>query len=71
MGLGLAAAEAALFHGFRAQGRTIPGAGESIFPDLVRGELRLESGYDELGHYLLSCSEPGDEFLRRLAQGLE
>jgi hypothetical protein len=60
-----------LLHGFRAEGRSIHGAGESITPDLVRGDLRLESGSDELGPYLLSCSEAADGFLRRLARGLE
>ena len=35
---------------------------------LVRGELRLEGGCDELGPYLLSANEASDDFLRRLAQ---
>jgi hypothetical protein len=56
-----------LLHGFRTEGKWIVGAGESIAPDLVRGELRLQSGGDDLaGHYLLSCCDAGDEFVRSL-----
>ena len=57
-----------LLHGFHAEGKSIRGLGESIVPDLVRGELRLEGGCDELGPYLLSANEASDDFLRRLAQ---
>ena len=41
---------------------------ESILPDLVGTDFRLEAGWDNWsGFYLLSEDRTGDEFLRRLA----
>ncbi len=57
-----------LRHGFRRGGHRILGMGEAIFPDFVRGNLRLFADFDDLvGLNLYSESPEGDAFLRRLA----
>jgi hypothetical protein len=56
-----------LIHGFRREGRPAHGLDETIYPDFVRGDLRLMAGWDIWsGYYLLSSSEAGDELLRNL-----
>jgi hypothetical protein len=58
----------ALTHGSKREGRPTHGLDEAIYPDFVRGDLRLMAGWDIWSdHYLLSSSEAGDEFLRALA----
>jgi hypothetical protein len=54
--------------GFHRERGRILGAGESIAPDYVRGNVRLLAGAEEsLGFYLSSTSTEGDVFLRMLA----
>ncbi len=54
--------------GFHREKGRILGAGESIAPDYVRGNVRLLAGAEEsVGFYLSSTSTEGDVFLRMLA----
>ncbi len=55
-------------YGFHRERGRILGAGESIAPDYVRGNIRLLAGADEsVGFYLASTSPEGEAFLRMLA----
>lgn len=52
--------------GFHREGRAIVGPDEVVLPDHVRGDLRLNAGWDCFaGHHLLAEDDAGDRFLRR------
>ncbi len=56
---------------FHRERKRIIGAGESIAPDYVRDDLRLQAGAEESpGFYPSSASAEGDAFLRQLAARL-
>lgn len=58
-----------LRYGFRCEGRWILGAGETLLPGLVRGDLRLLVDHESMiGLSLLSDSDEGDAFLRMFAE---
>lgn len=51
--------------GFRRDGRDVVGLDEAIAPDYVRGDLRLNAGWDRWsGYYLMAVNAAGDDFLR-------
>lgn len=53
------------FQGFRRDGVEVVGSDEAIAPDYVRGDLRLNAGWDRWsGFYLMAVDEAGDDFLR-------
>jgi hypothetical protein len=53
--------------GFRRSGNAVTSVDERIHQSFERPELKLAAGWDNWsGHYLLSESAPGDEFLRSL-----
>ena len=59
--------------GFSREGKRVIGPGmiEMVFPDVVRGPVRLHASYDEMsGYCLLSDSAEGDEFLTAFTRDL-
>jgi hypothetical protein len=60
-----------LTKGFVRAGVEVFGPDQSIYPHFVRGSIILTAGWDIWsGKYLLSQSDPADDFLRALALAL-
>jgi hypothetical protein len=58
--------------GFRRVGAFVAGLDQTIYPGFERPDLTLAAGWDIwLGHYLLSESAAGDEFLQQMCDGLQ
>jgi len=56
---------------FKESGRSIIGLDEGILPSFVRGQITIETGFDNWsGHYLLAQCHEGDQLLVELAQHL-
>ena len=57
-------------YGFYRWGAWIPPiADEGIYPDFIRGRLRIHAGYDNwVGYDLLASNADADAFLRRFFQ---
>jgi len=54
-------------HGFTRVGPAVPGAHEQIHQGFARPDFALAAGWDNWsGHYLLSDSAEGDDFLQML-----
>jgi len=56
-----------LRHGFGRSGSAVVGPDQTLFPDFVRGDLRLHAGRDSwVGYHLLATDLASDGFLRDL-----
>jgi hypothetical protein len=54
-------------YGFKRSGKAVVGFDERIQQDFERSEFKLAAGWDNWsGHYLLSGSAAGDDFLKKL-----
>jgi len=58
-------------HRFRRKGGHIILPDEGAGPDYIRGEIRLQTGYEHYsGLYILSSDDEGDRFLSKLSNEL-
>ena len=58
-----------LQHGFRRCGEKVVGFDETLYPDFVRGNLRILAGWDHwMGYHFLSDGAEADQFLTAFFQ---